>query len=320
MKPIPAIDERYRSLLQKAVRRGHVDLVVTVGAFLEDAVDPPWLERRVEWIVIGECWPLSSELGPVRVPHARAAALVRAAQVRKDRDAAGMGLLAYALASDDRGVPAELGEERDLRLLSQAVRRPAKFWEWVDGRPAGEDSRRVIAHARRCAAAVDRPHDQAMAMAAAYLALHAVPAEIPAAPPVPGPFPFWAVFDRHTAAGRRALRDVSRDLHIPARQLEWCGYYYESARANADAPSLWWRRYCAWCFARHGLSPEEAPLLWAPARRQLAEALAPDAHALQAELYEWKLAHREQVAALREQVDFFLEQLRDLPRRQPQLF
>jgi hypothetical protein len=317
------MDERYRSLLQKAVRRGHVDLVVTVEAFLEDTVDPAWLERRVERIVIGECWPLSSELGSVRVPHARAAALVRAAQVRKDRDAAGLGLLAYAQAVEDRGVPTyigEIGEERDLRLISQAVRRPAKFWDWVDGRPAGDDSRRVIALARRCAAAVDRPHDQAMAMAAAYLALHAVPADIPPAPPVPGRFPFWAVFDRHTAAGRRALRDVSRDLHLPARQLEWCLYYYEGARANAEAPSNWWRRYCAWCFARHDLGPDEAPLLWEPARRQLADALASDAHALQAELYEWKLAHREQVAALREQVDFFLEQLRDLPRNQPQLF
>jgi hypothetical protein len=314
------MDERYRSLLQKAVRRGHVDLVITAAAFLEAAVDPAWLERRVELIVIGECWPLSGELGPARVPHARAAALVRAAQVRKDRAASGLGLLAYALAAEDRGVPAELGEERDLRLLAEAVRRPAKFWEWVDGLPAGEDSRRVIALARRCAAAGDRPHDQAMAMAAAYLALHAVPADIPAAPPVPGLFPFWAVFDRHTAAGRRALRDVSRDLHIPTRQLEWCLYYYEGARANADAPSPWWGRYCAASFARCGLGPEEAPLLWEPARRQLADALASDAHALQAELYEWKLAHREQVAALREQVDFFLAQLRDVPRSQPQLF
>ncbi len=314
------MDERYRSLLQKAVRRGHVDLVVTVAAFLEEAVDPAWLERRVELIVVGECWPLTGEIGSVRVPHARAAALVRAAQVVKDRDAAGLGLLAYALAADERAVPAELVEERDLRLLSQAVRRPAKFWEWADGRPAGEDSRRMIALARRCAAAGDRPHDQAMVMAAAYLALHAGPAELPAAPPVPGPFPFWAVFDRHTTPGRRALRDVARDLHIPARQLEWCLYYYEGARANADAPSPWWRRYCASNFARHGLSPGEAPLLWEPARQQLADALAPDAHALQAELYEWKLAHREQVAALREQVDFFLAQLRDLPRTQPQLF
>ena len=94
MKHIPAIDERYRSLLQKTVRRGHVDLVVTLGAFLEARGDVDWVERRAGLVVLSECWPLSGKTVLTKSFHSQLAALVRAAQARKDRDATGLGFLA----------------------------------------------------------------------------------------------------------------------------------------------------------------------------------------------------------------------------------
>jgi hypothetical protein len=324
VKPEPEIDERYRSLLQKAVRRGHVDLVVTVGAYLESAAGPKWFDRRTELIVLGECWPLMAVTVATRASHGRLAPLLRAAQARKNRDAVGLGFLAYALARGDRSVleateREAIEAERPLKLLAHAVQRPGRFWEWVEAQPCSEGSRRVIVRCRGRSSG-DRPHDQAVAQAAAYLALSAPLPETPTAPPAPGMFPYWTVFDRHTTAGRRALRDIARDLHIPPRQLEWCFYYFEGSLANADAPAPWWLRYRRWSFDRHGLRPEEATLLWEPARRQLSEALSDDSRTLQGDLYAWMLGHRERVDALRRQLELFLDRLDEVPRNQPELF
>jgi hypothetical protein len=319
VRPPTAIDERYRSLLQKAVRRGHVDLVLTVGACIEAASDPEWFERRTGLIVLSECWPLGGRIAFTKAAHSKLAALAQAARARKDRDAAGLGLLAYALARGDRSVLTGAEDERAVRLLAQAVQRPAKFWEWVASQPCGEVRRHAITRAERLGAG-DRPHDHSVIQAAAYLASSAPLPQTPEAAPAPGPFPYWAVLDRHTAAGKRALRDVARDLHLKIEQLEWCYYYYEGATANADAPSPWWARYCRWGFERHGLHPDEAPLLWEPARAQLAEALSAEGHALQAEVYSWSLAHRDRIDLLKQQVELFLERLREVPRDQRELF
>jgi hypothetical protein len=319
VRDTPAIDERYRSLLQKAVRRGHVELVITVGAYVEEAGDPEWFERRTDLIALSECWPLRGRTGFTRTAHSKLAALVRVARARKDRDATGLGFLSYALARGERSVLAGTEDDRAIKLLAQAVQRPAKFWEWVASQPCGEDRRHVIDRAGRFGPG-DRPHDQAVAQAAAYLALSAPLPQTLEAPPAPGAFPYWAVFDRHTTAGKRALRDVARDLHLKVDQLEWCFYHYEGSIANADAPSPWWVRYCRWGFDRHGLPPDEAHLLWEPARSQLAEALTRDSRALQAEVYGWRLAHRDRIELLKQQVDLFLGRLQDVPRDQPELF
>ena len=118
--------------------------------------------------------------------------------------AEGWTLLAYALARGDRSVLTGAEDERAVRLLAQAVQRPAKFWEWVASQPCGEVRRHAITRAERLGAG-DRPHDHSVIQAAAYLASSAPLPQTPEAAPAPGPFPYWAVLDRHTAAGKRAL-------------------------------------------------------------------------------------------------------------------
>jgi hypothetical protein len=128
------------------------------------------------------------------------------------------------------------------------------------------------------------------------------------------------VFDRHTSEGKRVLRDVARDLHLPLPQLEWSYYFFEGAGANAEHPSPWWQRYCRWNFSRIGLNPEEARLLWEPARAQIIDALAEESRRLQNELYRWKLANTERIEALKRQVDLFISHINEVPRDQSKLF
>jgi len=316
-----AVDDRFRSLLQKAVRRGHPELICTVSALIENLNihSRAWFEKRAAFIVFSECWPLGREMVFTKRFPSKVAALIRVARAHKARDAAGLGLLAYAFAKGDASVLNQSIDDRSVKLIAKATRHPADFWEWVSAQGADQRCQALVANAGRYREG-GRPHDKAVVQAAAFLAVSSPLPDPTPAPAADAPFPHWVVFDRHTSEGKRALRDVARDLHIPLPQLEWCFYYFEGAAANAEAPSPWWRRYCQWHFERVGMREEEARLLWEPARAQIADALAEDGRRLQNDIYRWKLANREQVDALKREVERFTSHIKDVPRDQSQLF
>jgi hypothetical protein len=321
MRHRSAVDDRFRSLLQKAVRRGHPELVYTASALIEGlgVHSKTWFEKRAALIVFGECWPLGAEMAFTKRFYSKVAALIRVTHTRKMRDATGLGFLAYALSQEDSSVLNQTADDRAVKLIAKAIRHPVEFWEWVSSQRTGGQGQAVVAHAKRYGEG-GRPHDQAVAQAAAYLSVSAPLPESHGAPAVDTPFPYWVVFDRHTTAGQRVLRDVARDLHIPLPQLEWCFYFFEGAVANADAPSPWWRRYCRWHFERIDLHEPEAHLLWEPAKAQIADALAEDSHRLQNEIYRWKLSSLERVEALKREVEWFTHHAKDVPRDQSKLF
>jgi hypothetical protein len=316
-----AVDDRFRSLLQKAVRRGHSELICTISALIENLNihSRAWFEKRAAFIVFSECWPLGREMVFTKRFPSKVAALIRVARAHKARDATGLGFLAYALAKGDTSVLDQSADDRAVKLIAKAIRHPADFWEWVSTQGTDQRCQALIANAGRYREG-GRPHDKAVVQAAAFLAVSSPLPDPTPAPAADAPFPHWVVFDRHTSEGKRALRDVARDLHIPLPQLEWCFYYFEGAAANAEAPSPWWRRYCQWHFERVGMREEEARLLWEPARAQIADALAEDGRRLQNDIYRWKLANREQVDALKREIERFTSHIKELPRDQSQLF
>jgi hypothetical protein len=55
-------DPRLRSLLQKAVRRGHSAVVQNTARRLDAARDRTWLRSRAVVITFEECWPLAQQL------------------------------------------------------------------------------------------------------------------------------------------------------------------------------------------------------------------------------------------------------------------
>jgi hypothetical protein len=316
-----AVDDRFRSLLQKAVRRGHPELICTISALIENLNihSRAWFEKRAAFIVFSECWPLGREMVFTKRFPSKVAALIRVARAHKARDATGLGFLAYALAQGDASVLNQSADDRAVKLIAKATRHPVDFWEWVSTQGTDQRSQALVANAGRYREG-GRPHDKAVVQAAAYLAVSTPLPDPTPAPAAAAPFPYWVVFDRHTSAGKRALRDVARDLHIPLPQLEWCFYYFEGAAANAETTSPWWQRYCQWHFARVGMREEEARLLWEPSRDQIADALAEDGRRLQNDIYRWTLANREQVEALKREVERFTSHIKDVPRDQSQLF
>jgi len=116
------------------------------------------------------------------------------------------------------------------------------------------------------------------------------------------------------------MRDVARDLHLALPQLEWTCFYFEGAKTNDEIPSKWWERHNQWRFEKIGLPAEEAHLLWEPAKPQVVAGLAEDSRRLKNELYRWKIAHLEQIQALKRQVELFIEHFEEIHRDQLDLF
>jgi hypothetical protein len=306
--PKSVADTRHRSLLQKAVRRGNVDLVLTVGALLGEKGEN---ERRrfpahAAAITLAECWPLGGELHFNRRLHSKLAPLVRAAGSAKCRDAAGLGYLGHALAEGDRSVLEDEGEERLVRMVAGAIRRPDDFWAWAAGQPAANDRQSALMARTRRYRHAGLPRDRAVTLAAVCLTIQGGMPPVVTVDGPEAPFPYWVALDVHTPEGRRVFRDVARDLCIPLSQLEWAGYYFEGARSNRTQPSPWWERWCRWRFRKVGLLAGEAHLLWEPARIQIMEGLIEESRQLHRQVYSWKMAHLERIDHLRKEVEIFL--------------
>lgn len=314
-------EARYRSLLQKAVRRGNVDLVYTASAFLENLSfkQTDWYRTLTAVITFAECWPLGSELNFNRKYHSKVAALIKTAESQKIKDAGGLACMAYALSKGDATVYDGTPGDKDIKIIANAIQRPDDYWQWVSTQPATAQQSALIENAMRFRD-VGLPGEQAVMQAAAYLANSGKIQPHPKSQPAAETFPYWVVFDRHTLAGKQALRDVARDLHMQLPQLEWASYFYEGSRTNESVSSIWWRRRCDWHFQKVGLRAEEAHLLWEPAKQQLIRALAGDGRRLQNELYRWKLSNLEQIETLKRQVDLFIEHFEAVQRDQKDLF
>ena len=316
------MDERMRSLLQKAVRRGHSDLVFTIGSMMEQqgTKAKSWFRHRTALITFEECWPLGAAFQLNRKFYSKVAALVKTALSVKTQDAMGLGYLAYALSRGDQSVLDGGPEDRSIKIVAKATEKPQQFWEWIAATPMAAAQQQFVENAMQFKNA-GRPHEQAILRAAAYLAVADgdIPA-VDAVSPNQNPFPYWVALDGHTPQGRRAIRDVARDLYMAASQLEWAMFHFEGAQTNACMPSTWWQRSTRWHFQKIGLAAEEAHLLWEPAKSQVMDALAEESRQLHSEIYAWKLAHRSHIQTLKQQVQLYFDRTAPGRQGQPPLF
>ncbi len=82
MKISDQIDPRYRSLLQKAARRGHVNLVLTISTHigLSGPTVKRWFTQQTTVTTFRVCWPLVLELNFTRRFSSKVAAMINAAR------------------------------------------------------------------------------------------------------------------------------------------------------------------------------------------------------------------------------------------------
>lgn len=314
-------EKRNRSLLQKAVRRGNVELVFTTSSFI-DSLGPKeknWYRSQAVNITFEECWPLGSELIFNRKFHSKVAALIQVTRAAKARDATGLGYLAYALSQGDHTALTAGADDKAIKIVASAIQRPDDFWQWISWQKTSATEKILIDNASRFKNA-SLPHDKAVVQAAAYLTATGQMPTITAGQAADPKFPYWIVFDNHTVMGQRVMRDIARDLHIPLPQLEWTYFYFEGAKTNGAIFSKWWDLYCNWQFQKIELPAKEAHLLWDPAKVQVMEALAEESRQLKNDLYRWKLDNTERIAALKRQVQLYIDHMDEIQRNQRKLF
>ena len=281
----PTTHPMCRSLLQKAVRRGDVELTRRLTEHLFTAGDRAWLRQRVAVIVCEECWPLGAELNTLTRDFASVSAVLeRVAAYPKYKDAAGLGAMAYALAEGETTVCSDPAFDAQIRIIKQAIERPEAFWDWVAVQAHSSDQQQLVEAARRGHRRGGWPWDRAFMQAAAYLAVIDGLPERQALPTVPLACPVWVGIDKHTPAGKIALRQAATQLRIPPRQLAWASFYFESARVNADLSGVWFRHETAWRLRQVGLTYDAASELWQRAWPRVYELLTSEAATLTAHL------------------------------------
>jgi hypothetical protein len=314
-------EARYRSLLQKAVRRGHVDLVFTTSALLASLspTEKQWYRTRTAIITFEECWQLGSELIFNRKFHSKVAALIKVTRTAKSREASGLGFLAHALMEGDSSVLNNTPDDKHIKIIANAISRPDDFWHWITSRKQLAAKPSLVENAMQFRQE-GLPRDKAVIQSAAYLAVTSETTPLRELKPSDQAFPYWVVFDRHTQEGRLVMRDIARDLHIPLPQLEWSCYFFEGSKTNGEMPSVWWDRHCRWRFQKIGLPADEAHLLWGPVKPQVIEALAEESRLLQNKLYRWKMTNLETIRALKRQVELSIEHFEEVHGDQKALF
>ncbi len=90
------------------------------------------------------------------------AVLIAVTRSVKNQDAAGLGVMAYALANGDRSVLTGTAQDRDVKLMASGIQRPDDFWGWLE-----DQNRSEIATARAPFRKIGNTLDRAVIKSAA---------------------------------------------------------------------------------------------------------------------------------------------------------
>ena len=271
--PRASTDQRVRSLLQKAARRGYVDLVEAAVTWLDRNGDGTWLRSRTVIITFEECWPLAATLMIERDLVSKRKALSRATRSAKQKDAAGLGALAYAYHEGDQSMVDSVPDVRALKIVSEALKRPKEFFVWARGQSSIDPAATIVSSAQRYLSVATWPWDKACILAGALLAISGAIPDVPSAESPCEDFPYWVALDKHTPEGKSSLREIAKQVNSSYRKLIWAGFYCESAAVNKLLPSPWWEAEKKWRLRRAELSPGSAEELWRRVRPMLSEHL-----------------------------------------------
>ncbi|MCE9580093.1 MAG: hypothetical protein K8W52_43660 [Deltaproteobacteria bacterium] len=277
----PSTDPRLRSLLQKAARRGYLDVVEGTARRLDAIGDRAWLRSRAAVITFEECWPLAETLALTKDVETKIRPLLQVTAAAKQKDAAGLGALAFAFHEGDNSMLALVPNDWPIRVVSEGLNRPGPFFAWALTQCTSDHPARIVDVARQYLAAATWGWDKTCILAGAFLA--ATESSIPVCPPSPTPdgsFPYWIALDKHTPQGKEALRTLGAELKLQYRHLIWAGFYFESARVNRLLPSRWWVTERNWRLRQVGLTAESAVDIWDSVKALLADRLTEEADEL----------------------------------------
>lgn len=262
-KASPDTDQIARSLLQKALRRADFVMTQRAVSYLISINDFDWMRKRLAVFTFEECWPYGLDVSFEKDQASVYKHIMKISQAVKNRNAAGLGSLAYVLSQGDESVFEGTNSDRDIRIIAEAIKRHRDFWDWARKQTLTETQSLLVQKADQGFRKSGWPWDRAFAQAAAYLAITSdVPNTRFLTQRSDPEFPLWAAIDKHTQQGKAAIRAAAKSLKFNANKALWLAFYFESAQCNEIENSPWWDREKKWRMQKLGLTIEEGEQAW----------------------------------------------------------
>ncbi|MFO8145169.1 MAG: hypothetical protein R6T89_05535 [Candidatus Syntrophosphaera sp.] len=263
-KANPDTHQECRSLLQKAVRRGAPALVEKVVFHLNQIGDKSWLKNRTAIITYEECWPLAQDLSDVVDMVDISEHLKKVSRSIKNKDAAGLGSLAYEYHQGSREVLDFVLDFNSFWTVANALNNPEDFWSRMISETDRSERKKNLLAAKKVYSGSGWPWDKAFIIAGAHLAQDENP---PPADEVEdeiamSDFPYWVALDKHTSMGKKIIRETAKKVDISASTLSWINFYFESVLTNQSTYSPWWQAEMQWRLDSMGLTEAEAEQTW----------------------------------------------------------
>jgi hypothetical protein len=280
----PDTDQITRSLLQKAVRRGNPFIAKAAFRYLtKEKSDFPWLRSRLAVMTFEEAWPYGRDVTFGRSESEIADHYTTLCVCEKNKDAAGLGSLAYALSEGDHSVLS--GDEHDwyIRVVAKALVEKEKFSQWItsEAKKLSLEQFEIVEHALEGSRKAGWPWDKAFTYAAALLAVKYPVPELNRFEPTDKKFPFWVAIDKHTQRGKEVIRQVAKKQGIPANNALWLSFYCSSSICVNLVESPWWQRERKWRFSKLNMSENQANEVWAELQIDIIQDLQDDANKLE---------------------------------------
>ncbi len=269
MKSIRSVTDNQvcRSLLQKAVRRGAVSVVEKVVVHLLQKGEATWLRNRLGVIACEESWMYLGELTFTTNEEVLIKQYMDLASCSKNKNAAGLGSLAYELS---KGVESVIvGDDinsKHIKIVAEAIRRPDDFWSWVKKNQMDSKGLKFLANAESGFKMAGWPWDKAFTLASAYLStIGDIPQIVMNESSNSAFFPYWVAIDKHTSLGKRSLLKCAEKFSLDKGVLGWVQFYLESAKCENLQSSWWWEKEKKWRFESEGLGEGRAEAIWSDA-------------------------------------------------------
>lgn len=280
-KASPETDQVIRSFLQKAIRRGNDELAKQAIAYILKIDEFQWMRKRLAVMTFEECWHYGLTVAFDNDEHIITKHYLELAKTVKNKNAAGLGSLAYALSQGDDSVYQKDSGDKAIKIVSEAVKRPKEFWIWAHKQNLSTKQRTLVENADKGFRKAGWPWDRAFTQAAAYLAITDNIPEISYLNSTPAPtFPLWIGIDKHTKEGKIAIRKAAKRNGFNANKALWLAFYFESAKCNKIENSPWWTREIKWRMAKLQLDLEQGKEIWDELRPTVKELLREEANKL----------------------------------------
>jgi hypothetical protein len=264
--------EIFKSLLQKAVRRGNVEMAGHAVRFLARH-DLKWLKNRLAVLTYEECWTYGDQVLFSDDPKTVAEQIARLATAAKNRNSAGLGSLAFYWAEGDASVLDGGQDDVAIKLVAEGFKNPRRYWSRTIKTKLGKRQETIVSNACKGFAMAEFGWDKCFMVAASYLALSD---KIPAtsfAEPSTEEFPLWITIDKHTKIGQAAINRAARRVNFDEEKAQWLVFYLEGVRCNKVVNSPWWERETRWRFKQLELNPVEVNKCWKELRPVLMDEL-----------------------------------------------